>query len=452
MSSWPEVWLAGAVAVDVALASHAPEAALAARRARRLAALMAAARASPLYRERYARHGADFESQPPLAKAELMQRFDDWACDRRITRAAVEAFMREPARIGADFAGRYSVWQSSGSSGTAGIFVQDEAAMSVYDALEALRRAPAAHRWLDPAMLAERIAFVGATGGHFASIASIERLRRRTPGMAARLHAYSFLEPMPRLLAALQAWQPTIVATYPSAALMLAEQAAAGRLALSLREVWTGGEALGEGVRREVSRHFGCPVLASYGASEFMALASECRHRRLHLNSDWVLLEPVDRHGRAVPPGQPCHTTLLTNLANHVQPLIRYDLGDRVRFHAAPCSCGSALPVIEVEGRIDDALHVRGDAGRSVCLPPLALTTVLEDEAGCVDFQLVQHGPRALELLIAGEGGAAAVRRAREALRAYLQAQGAGAVRLQVHRGAASVRGRSGKQPRVVAG
>lgn len=444
-------WQAGMLSWDVALAARAPRAALAARRTQRLAALMSAARGSAFYRERFARHGQAFDAQPPVTKAELMERFDDWACDRRITRAAVEDFMSDPARIGLPFAERYTVWQSSGSSGIGGVFVQDEAAMRVYDVLEALRRPVAPQRWLDPAMLGERIAFVGATGGHFASIVSIERLRRGQPGMAQRLRAFSFLDPMPRLLAALQAWRPTILATYPSAAVMLADEAAQGRLALPLREVWTGGEALGENLRGLVAQGFGCPVLASYGASEFMALASECPHRRLHLNSDWVILEPVDERGRALPPGRSGHTTLLTNLANHVQPLIRYDLGDRVRLFDEPCACGSALPVVEVEGRVDDALRVRGDGGDDLSLPPLALTTVIEDEAGCFDFQLVQRGPRSLRLTLAGAVDDAALVRAREALRGYLRGRGADAVRLEVRRGAAQVRGRSGKQPRVVA-
>ena len=82
-------------------------------------------------------------------------------------------------------------------------------------------------------------------------------------------------------------------------------------------------------------------------------MASECHLGRLHLNSDWLVLEPVDEHHRPVPPGAIGHTTLLTNLANRVQPLIRYDLGDRVRLLPTACACGSSRPLIEVEGRVD---------------------------------------------------------------------------------------------------
>ncbi len=46
---------------------------------------------------------------------------------------------------------------------------------------------------------------------------------------------------------------------------------------------------------------------------------------------------------------------VLTNLANTVQPLIRYDLGDQVTMQTERCMCGSPLPVIEVQGRQDAA-------------------------------------------------------------------------------------------------
>lgn len=442
---WPstDLWQTCTVATDVQWAAHGPPAALAWRQRLRLDALMRAAQRSAFYRERFARHGPRFEDQPAVSKPELMARFADWVCDPVLQLDALRAFVADPARIGEAFAGRYTVWESSGSSGVPGLFVQDAQAMAVYDALEALRRPLAWQRWLDPA----RVAFVGATGGHFASTVSVERLRRHVPRLAERLRGFSFLQPTAALVEALNRWQPQALATYPSAALLLAEEQAAGRLRLALREVWTGGETLGRAARAFIERSFGGPVWASYGASEFLALAAECGQRRLHLNSDWVLLEPCDAHGRLLPPGHAGCRTLLTNLANHVQPLIRYELGDRVRFDPAPCACGSPLPVVEVQGRVDDALLLQTTAGRTVRLPPLALTTVLEDEAGVFDFQLVQRGPRTLYLSV---GAATALAPARDALRSYLREQGLDGLRLRCSCGPPTVRGRSGKLPRVV--
>ena len=442
----------------MAWVSHAGAAALKARRSQRLAALVScAARDSPLYRRLL--KGFNVAS-PRLAdlpiahKSDLMNRFGDWVTDSRLRLDELCRFTADPARIGEAFLGRYMVWESSGSSGEPGVFVQDAAAMAVYDALEALRRPwpRPLQRLVDPWYLAERIAFVGATGGHFASTVSAERLRRLNPALMSTLREISFLQPARRLADELQALSPTVLSTYPSAAVMLAQEQSAGRLHIQPKEVWTGGETLSRPMRRFVQQVFDCPVIDSYGASEFLSLASECTYGHLHLNSDWAILESVDDRGCPVPSDEIGSTTLLTNLANHLQPLIRYDLGDRIKLHSPPCACGSSLPVLEVQGRSGDPLLLEAPGGAQVHVLPLALTTVIEDEAGLFDFQVEQQGPCDLRLHtpMQGEAAKTILDRARSVLAAFLARQGAPAVRIHCHSGQPSQRTSGGKIQRVM--
>lgn len=453
-----QAWWNGSVAADVAMAPLGGADAVAQRARQRLADLLAhAARHSPLYRKVLGGRPASalrLADLPVMRKADLMQRFDQWVTDPALTLDALRAFMADRTRIGEAFGGRYIVWESSGSSGAPGIFVQDPFAMAVNDALEALRRPvlDPMRAWVDPLGLTQRIAFVGAIDGHFASTVSIERLRRLNPYLAPRLHGISFLQPIAALAAEIDAMAPTVIATYPSVALLLAEAHRRGQLRTRPREIWTGGEDLSATQRQRIREAFDCDVVNSYGASEFLSLASECRHGRLHLNSDWCILESVDAQGAAVAPGHRGATTLLTNLANRVQPLLRYDLGDRVVYAAEPCACGSCLPLIEIHGRCDDTLRL-GRAGTSrVQVTPLALTTVLEEDAGLVDFQLVQEGPSELMLCTGLQGPAAiaALRHARPVLAAFLAAQGAAGVRIRCRSGEPAQRGRSGKIQRVL--
>jgi len=447
------------MAFDVAIAAHARAPALAARARQRLVALLdGSRRRSPLVRRMLdGRDPASVRLQdlPVMRKRELMAAFEDWVGDPEVESARLRQFLADPTHIAEPYVGRYVAWESSGSSGEPAMFLQDAAAMAVYDALEALRRPSrlGARQWLDPWGLAETTVFIGAIDGHFASNVSIERLRRLNPLLRDRVRAISFLQPLDQLCRAVEAHSPSVVATYPTQAVLLAEECIAGRLKIAPREIWTGGETLTPAMRRVVQEAFGCPVLNSYGSSEFLAIASDCAHGRLHLNGDWVILEPVDAQGRAVPAGTAGDTTLLTNLANHAQPLVRYDIGDRVTIDPAPCPCGSHLPAIEVQGRCDDIIRVPGTHGRRVTLLPLAIGTLLEEEAGLFDFQVVQRAPAHLELR-SGLGAAAAeplLRRARGALAGYLARQGARAVHIGCHPGEPMCVGRSGKIPRIVA-
>ena len=443
------------VFADVLIVSQADEAALALRRQNRLASLLVAAAQHSLHYRRVLRGRSAaawrLEDLPIARKAELMRRFADWICDPAISLDALRGFTRDPTRIGAPFLGRYVVWESSGTSGEPAIFVQDARAMAVYDALESVRRPTLRplHHFFDPLGLTERIAFVGATGGHFASTVSIERLRRLNPLVQGHVQGISFLQPIKALVAELEAFQPTVIATYPSAAVVLAEERSAARLHVAPAEIWTGGENLTTSMRQFIERAFGCAVANSYGASEFLAIASQCSRGRLHVNSDWIILEAVDGQGHPVPAGETSVRTLLTNLANHVQPLIRYELGDRIALHKERCECNSALPVIEVHGRDDDTLWL-GKA--AVAVVPLALSTVLEDEAGLFDFQLEQKGPCSLSLTtgLVGTEVDRALEKARQSLLRFLDRQGAGGVKIHCSGGKPRPCGRSGKSRRVI--
>lgn len=431
---------------QVQSASHAGADALQALQQQRWQALaLHTVQASPLYRAWL--KGADpgrlaLRDFPVVHKAPLMAAFDQWVTDPVLHEEDVRAFIADPARVGEAFLGRYAVWESSGSSGEPGLFVQDTQALAVYDALEALRRPPTTWWPWQP-----RIAFVGATGGHFASIVSLQRLRQLNPWLRQQLGVVSILQATAGIVAQLQAFAPTVVATYPTAAVLLAEEQRAGRLDLRLTQLWTGGETLTAGMRRTVEEAFGCQVLDSYGASECLDIGAECAHGGLHLNSDWVILESVDEAGRPVPDGASGAATLLTNLANHVQPIIRYWLGDRVTVRAERCGCGSALPLLRVQGRCDDSLRL-GPPDHPVQVLPLALTTVLEDEAGLYDFQLVQRGPQSLALRTGAPAEHA--HRAQRALQAYLAQVAAGPVHVTVQRDVPASLGRSGKRQRVV--
>jgi phenylacetate-coenzyme A ligase PaaK-like adenylate-forming protein len=448
-----------AVALDILASGNLTAAALAVRQQARLANLVRAARqGSRFYRARLARNTTvmvPLSEVAPITRADLMAHFDDWVTDPALRLDDLKAFIADDSRIGLAYLGKYLVWESSGTSHQPGIFVQDAQAMAVYDALEMLRRSAPRPllRWMDPMLLTERLAFVGVTGGHFASLVSMLRLRQLNPLLGQGLRCFSILQPMDRLLAELNAFAPTVLATYPTVAAQLAELAVQGQLDFAPSEVWTGGETLSPAARRRIEQGLGCVVRNSYGASEFMPIGWECQLGKMHANADWVILEPVDAQGRATAPGQPSHSTLLTNLANHVQPLIRYDLGDQITVSSDPCGCGSTLPVIDVRGRRDEALVMAGRDGQPVTLLPMALTTLLEEGAGVFDFQLAQQDAHTLVLRLDLHGAEAAGPSARcqAVLAKYASDQALAPIQIRLELGAIGPRGRSGKAPRVLA-
>ena len=216
----------------------------------RLRQLVAMARQrSPYYRNLYRgilENACDLVQLPIVTKSDLMADFDAAVTDPDITRGRVQQFLLTQDRVAHPLRDRYAVWTSSGTTGEPGVFVHDGRALAVYEALEVIRF----RRLLSPAMLAatflgsDRYALVGATGGHFAGNATVERLRLLYPWLAQRVRVFSILESTPALVEQLNEYQPTLLATYPTAASLLAEEQQGGRLAIKPREIWTGGERL----------------------------------------------------------------------------------------------------------------------------------------------------------------------------------------------------------------
>jgi phenylacetate-coenzyme A ligase PaaK-like adenylate-forming protein len=435
------------------------------QREQRFASLLRAAGESPLYRERLRGSRVaglgDLQSLEPVGKPELMQRFDEWATDRAVTREGVDRFVQGETHLADAFLGKYLVWTSSGTSGAPAIFVQDTRSLAAYEALDALRLrgSPTASMPLAVWSVGHRFAFVAATGGHFAGTATAERLKRlaRDESLlplgwpAPTMQTFSVQTPLRELAQALQAFEPTVLISYPSCAAALAQLQLGGALRLHLTEVWLGGEQLTSGQREGVRAAFGCKVRNNYGASEFFSIAWECERGQLHLNDDWVILEPVDRQSRPVPLGVASHAVLLTHLANHVQPLLRYRLDDAIRFTGQRCACGCAFPVIEVQGRSGQTLVLHDADDRAVTLLPLAIETAIEEGAHVTQFQVLCTAADVLELRFEPEVGDArqAFARARTALAQFLRTHGLGAVRI-VHGRRAPLRERaSGKLCRV---
>lgn len=389
------------------------QAAVHARQRERLAELVAFARAhSAFYRDLYRNlpdRVEDATVLPVTDKRQLMARFDEVLTDPAVTRAAVEEFVAEPGRIGERFAGKYLVATTAGTTGARGLFVLDDRYWAVTSGLMARLGAD----WLSPAQLVQLVvrggqfAGVVATGGHFLSVAAGTRERLEKPRRHRRLRIFPVHRPLPELVAGLNLVQPVLLGSYASVLRLLATEQECGRLRLHPKLVLSTAEGLPRDERARVERAFSAPVREVYGCTESSYAAASCREGWLHLLEDWVILEPVDANYNAVPPGVVSHTVLLTNLANRVQPIIRYDVGDRVLVKPDACACGNPAPALLVEGRASDVLTFpTADGSGYVAVPPLALGSTLDRITGVGLFQIVQTAPTRLSVRLLPEPGA----------------------------------------------
>jgi phenylacetate-CoA ligase len=323
----------------------------------------------------------ELRTLPVMTKAEMMERFDDVVTDRRVTAAVAEAALDATRSEPVPFADRCFAMASGGSSGRRGIFCLDfDAAVAFFSSLS--RRM---HAFLQSiggpppggitvAMVCAPSA-VHATGGGPAFTAD-----PRSPFHFVPVPVTLPLEEIVERLNEIGA--PSLYG-YPSMLARLAAEQQAGRLHLELLRVTCTSEMLLPELRAEIRDGFGAPIVDTFGSTEGLVGVSDPDDDVLVFNSDCCIVELVDAANRPVPRGTPSAKVLLTNFANRLQPLIRYELTDR--FLQVPSAADHGHLRARVEGRTDDALTYG-----SVTVHPLVIRSELVKTPAIAEYQVRQ--------------------------------------------------------------
>ena len=387
---------------------------------RRLRELVAhAASRSAVYRERYAgldtRGDVDLADLPPVTKADLMDRFDDWVTDPRLRRDDVEAHI---GSLEDDdlLHGEYRALATGGSSGRRGVFLYDRAEWATFAALtlRSMRTFGAT-----PKLPRQRMASVMAPS----PLHMTWRFGRSIDVGIHRRLALSATDPLPRTVAALNDFRPTILAAFPSVAALLADEQLEGRLRIAPSLVVTSSELCLPETKDRIREAWGTDPHEVYGATDGL-WGFTCEHRRLHFSEDEAIVEAEDDR------------LLVTCLFQRTQPIIRYEITDLVRFDPAPCACGRPFRAIAaIEGRSDDVLRLPNGA----TVHPMKLRSPMAGLAGVRQYQLV-HRDDGLHALVVPRPGHAIAEQVRAALDGALE----GAVPVHVEVVAEIARDRNG--------
>lgn len=295
----------------------------------------------------------DLSSIPPMSKQEMMDNLEGIWTDRRLTHDAVEAHLDSLTDDAYLFDELHAVG-SGGSSGTRGVFVYGWDAWAIGNLTFARFRRRLMQADPKIGLQAAAVMIAGGKASHmtFAMARTFGGAYNSTPIAAA--------SPLPEIVARLNELQPVLLGGYPTMLALLAREAMAGRLRIKPRIVGPGSEPLLPEQRQAMQEAWGRPILNTLGTSEGVGAGGCGAGDGMHLGEDTAIFELVDTAGNRVPPGVRAAKMYVTNLYNHVQPLIRYELTDEAILIDEPCPCGSALRRIDdIQGRMS-LPHISG--------------------------------------------------------------------------------------------
>lgn len=360
-------------------------------------------RKSRFYKKYYQEHGitegdiekVEMEDLPVIDKQIMMDNYDELVCESYLKRDELERFIAESPEAGSRYKGVYRVIHTSGSSGTPAVFVYGPRECTAAKALGFRAMAEK----LNP-FKRKKMAYIGATGGHYASTTTLSDI----PRLLLEVLPVSINNPIEQICHDIDRFGPDALIGYASGLDLLAQQQIAGRLKIAPVKIWSSADPLTPTIKMNVEKAFGVTPVNIYTATEIMTFSAECKlQHRLHYFDDWFGVQVVDDDLEPVKAGLP-GCLVITNLYNYTQPLIRYQMDDEIVLSSEPCPCGWPFPVIDkIAGRNEDILwFVRAD-GRKEFISPYVLEEFLIP--GLEKFQFVQTGRNGLTMkaVIRGE-------------------------------------------------
>jgi putative adenylate-forming enzyme len=270
----------------------------------------------------------------------------------------------------------YSVGLSSGTSGGRGVFVVSAEEQARWAGIMLAKVLPhgLGHR--------ERVAlFLRANNNLYRTV--------RSPWLSFEF--FDLFAPLAGHFQALAAYRPSILVAPAQVLRALALAVQQGRIVLQPSLVISVAEVLDAQDKALLQRVFG-QVGEIYQATEGF-LGATCPYGTLHLNEEYLLVEPEWLDDKRFVP-------IVTDFTRSTQPIVRYRLDDVLTCRDTPCPCGRpGRAIASIDGRCDDMLCLPGVDGADitvfadVCSRALAQTLPLEAE-----YRLTQTGTDSLTL------------------------------------------------------
>lgn len=346
---------------------------------------------------------------PVLTKATLMANFDGIVTDRRVSKQLIAEFLSRSTDPKEQLFNELTVMHTSGTSGEVGYFLYSPADFGRLRA--AARRNRQAFREQFPPlkfrMRRLRVAFYGATGGHFAGVTGVASMQRGLRKLFIDARAFEVNTPLPQVVREINAFRPDALWGYTTALKMLGDEQLAGRLGIKPWGLIATGEMVTQSDLRFLSEAFGgARALSMYACTEHMMMGiSNPDGATMTLLDDNLIFEFHEDH------------SVVTNLFNYTLPLIRYRMCDILRPVSAPQA--RRIVIQNLVGRTEQMpVFVNGEGAKDFISPHIINEIFV---AGVTRFQMQITGPSSFRFLIcvdaaltdAGRATAAANVRAR---------------------------------------
>jgi phenylacetate-coenzyme A ligase PaaK-like adenylate-forming protein len=236
-----------------------------------------------------------------------------------------------------------------------------------------------------------RLAFYGATGGHFAGVTGMASMQQGIAKLFIDARAFEVNTPLPEVVERLNQFKPDALWGYTTALKMLGDERRAGRLNIRPAAVVASGETVTRADMHFLSTAFeGASTLNMYACTEHLLLGiSDPQGEAMTLTDDNLIFEFYEDH------------SVITNLFNHTLPLIRYRMSDILRPISAPDA--ARIQIENLVGRTEQMPVFVNGAGVKDFISPHIINEIFVK--GVTRFQMQITGPSSFRFPVCVEAG-----------------------------------------------
>lgn len=319
-----------------------------------------------------------FDQWPLMNKEIMMRHFDEMNTAHLKLETLLDCARKsEQSKDFSPKIGQYSVGLSSGTSGSRGLFVVSPREQQIWAGVMLAKMLP---RGL---LARERVALFLRADNHLYHSVDTRWLSLRFYGLFANFQ---------QQLQQLQEFQPTIIIAPAQVLCALAQEKQKGIIRINPDLVISAAEVLDHHDRSQLEKVFN-EVGEVYQATEGF-LGSTCSHGVLHLNEEFIFVEPqwLDEN-RFVP--------IITDFTRETQPIVRYRLDDILVRRNEPCMCGrQGMAIARIEGRHDDQIMLINHQGQPLTIFSDYCSRIIANHIPLnSDYRLIQKASGEFELI-----------------------------------------------------
>ena len=334
---------------------------------------------SQFYRELYEDNGIKrknlydikIEDLPLVNKKMIMENFNKNITKENISRKKLEDFLEKNEKPSDLYNNKYRIIHTSGSTGRIGIFVYSA---DEWDFIKAVSLRLFSNFGLKP----KSYAYIGAVDGHYAGISLFMSPINQFEEIFYKDYLIiNINKVLSSYLTKLNKLNPQNITGYPSGVKMLAELQLKGEIDISPETVICGGEPLLDNDSEIIKKAWDVKPLNYYASSESLMIGiKRPQDNNMFLMDDINYIEiKKDK-------------TIITNLYNYTQPLIRYELSDVLEKPKIQEKDWPFEQIKNIIGRREEMIWFDNENGNREFLHPIVLAEFYVK--GLKKFQIVK--------------------------------------------------------------